>query len=229
MKKFFLILILTQSVLFITAQDIGFTIQGLYGKTIQKQNLHDLKSISDISPGFPSSWISSYQSVEISVIKDDVVFNAIGQNEELSTDQIAILENAEIGDKVTINVHYFPKYSDEPNALKNINLTYTIIPVIEAAYPGGSSSLNAYFKERTIEKISDIEVSEPQFAKVKFTVDQEGLITEIMISKSSGINKLDELLIDVIANMPKWHPAENSAKEKIKREFELIVGNMTGC
>jgi TonB family protein len=229
MNRFFFILILSQTFVFGFAQDIGYQIQGIYKKSIHKENLHNVKSISDINPGFPSSWINSYHSVEISVIKDDVVNNSIGQSEELSTDQIAILEGAEIGDKITINVHYFPKHSDESNMLKKISLTYTIIPEIEATYPGGQSSLNAYFKENAIDKIADFDVTQPELAKLKFTVNQHGSITDIKISKSSGINAIDQLLIDAIANMPKWQPAENSEKEQIIQEFELSVGNMVGC
>jgi len=49
------------------------------------------------------------------------------------------------------------------------------------------------------------------------------------LSKTSGDQKTDKLLLKAINKMPKWKPAENSDGIKVKQEFEFSVGNCGGC
>jgi TonB family protein len=63
---------------------------------------------------------------------------------------------------------------------------------------------------------------------VEFTVNEDCEIANAQISKTSGDQETDELLLNVINQMPKWKPAENAKGRKVKQEFEFSVGNV-GC
>ena len=42
-------------------------------------------------------------------------------------------------------------------------------------------------------------------------------------------DKVDQILLDTITNMPEWNPAEDENGNKVVQEFEFNVGLMIGC
>jgi TonB family protein len=86
-----------------------------------------------------------------------------------------------------------------------------------------------HIKESAIRKISEIESNQMQPAFVKFTVNEAGVITNVRVTKISGDQKIDKLLLRANTNMPKWKPAQQANGINVKQEFELSVGNNGGC
>ena len=72
--------------------------------------------MNDISPGFPSSWISDYISAEVSATVNGKIMKGLGQNDILSPEQKNILHQAELGTDVVVDIQY--RY---PNSVTNNN------------------------------------------------------------------------------------------------------------
>ncbi|HLG35767.1 MAG TPA: energy transducer TonB [Bacteroidia bacterium] len=185
--------------------------------------------MSDINPGYPSSsWMTDYISAEISVTGNGKVMKAGSANEILSVEQKSILKMADLGTDIVIDVKYKQVNTITGNIdIRNMHFLFTVVPEIEAEYPGGYQQMKNYLKENAINKISETDYKQLQ-AAVKFTVSEEGEIANAQISKTSGDKKTDKLLVEAINKMPKWRPAENSKGLKVKQEFVFSVGN-GGC
>ena len=229
MKNSILTLLLVHCFLFGFAQNINYEIRGTYLRPILKEKLQTAQSISDINPGFPASWIGSYVSVEILATNQGETVKATSANDQLSAEQLQILKMADIGTDITIDVKYHTQNSSKNDDLKKINFSYTVIPKVEAKYPGGHQLLREYVQENAIDKISKTAAAQIEAATVSFIVNEEGQITDAHISKTSGNAEIDQLLLQTMQQMQKWKPAENSAGIKVKQEFTLSVGNQIGC
>lgn len=212
------------------SQKMTYDVRGIYQHPIIKETLNDAKTISDINPGYPASWIASYSSVEILATCNGIVKKAFSSNDTLNNEQRSILEMADIGTEIVVDVKYSPSNSlIDLFEVKKIHFSFTIIPNIEAEYEGGYDQLKAYLKKTTLDKIPEIDQQQLQLAIVKFTINEEGKATNAHISTASKNEEIDKLLLDAINNMPKWKPAEDSNGLKVKQDFEFSIGNFDGC
>jgi len=209
-------------------QEIGYDISPTYRKSIIKEKLSAVKTIKDINPGYPSSWINNYISVEISATANGSLVNTKSVNDILTTEQISLLEKADIGTDIIVNVQHSSSSSSKADT-KQINFVFTIVPKMEASFPGGNQLLKQYLKENAIDKLPDSIANQLQQASVRFWVNEDGRAINAQISKTSTDEETDHLLLEVINKMPKWIPAENSKGIKVKQEFEFSVGNFIGC
>lgn len=182
----------------------------------------------DIRPGYPSSMIDSYTSTEISVTTNGKVAKATGANETLSSEQKSLLQTADVGSDIAVEIGYVHQ---NPVTLfpdvRQMQFTMTVFPEVEASYPGGHTELMRYLKENAIEKISESFPKETRGVVIKFIVTETGKITNAQISESCTDPQIDQELLNAIINMPEWKPAENLEGVKIPQEFEFAVGN--GC
>ena len=211
------------------AQEIRYEVRGKYTRGVSKEKLQSPKTMSDIRPGYPSSMIEGYTSTEISVITDGRVSKATGVNETLSTEQQSLLHTADVGSDIEVNIGYIHQ---NPVTLipdvRRMHFVITVIPEIEAEFPGGQQELNLYLKENAIDKIPESFSSEMRLVLIHFTVSEEGKITNARISESSKYPDIDKLLLKAIRKMPDWKHAVNAEGQKVEQEFEFIVSN-GGC
>ncbi|MBK9736535.1 MAG: energy transducer TonB [Saprospiraceae bacterium] len=88
--------------------------------------------------------------------------------------------------------------------------------------------MNNYIKKHAISKIPEKNARSFQSVLIRFTVNEEGAITNAKISGTSGDSQIDNLLLDVINKMPKWNSAVNEEHIKVAQDFEFSIGN-AGC
>jgi TonB family protein len=88
------------------SQNLNYEVRGKYIHPVLKDDLSNVKSMSDIIPYYPASWISSYVSVEISAISDDITLTASGTNEILTDEQLSLINSAALGTEIVINIQY---------------------------------------------------------------------------------------------------------------------------
>lgn len=191
----------------------------------------DADNIKDINQGFPSSWIEEYQSIQITITNDDCVKQFTGNNVIFTDDLRSFFKNTAIGDQITFDIAYFPKDSESapiPN-VKKINFSYTVFPDKKSQFPGGIESLQEFLKENTSDIIKDEVADQLLPLIIKFSINQEGTITETKITESSGNEIIDNQVREIIANMPMWLPAECSSSIRFVQEFEFRMGKMVGC
>jgi TonB family protein len=229
MKKTLITLLFSSVFLAGFSQDLSYEVRGKYSRPVLKENLHEANLLSDFITGYPTNWITDYISVEILATSDGKTIKALSSNQTLNSEQKDILNNADLGTDIVVNVLYKFKNSATDNIENNtMNVSLTVVPEVEAQYIGGKEQLKKYLKENVISKISETTPQQFQEGKVIFTVNEEGEIANAQISKTSGDTKTDKLLIELITKMPKWKPAETSKGVKVKQEFAFSVGK-AGC
>lgn len=213
------------------SQDLNYSVQGKYENPITKEKLIKARTLGEIIPYYPSSWIESYNSVEITVKSNNKTLSANSTGDVLTEDQVKLIGLLEFGDEININIGYqFKNSVTEQSEKSNMHYSATVIPEKEAGYSDGYEQLAHYIKQNAIDKISADDTKVLQLAVVRFTVDESGKITGSRIEKTSGNEDVDQLLLEVISEMPDWEPAADSQGKKVSQEFELIVSNGTdGC
>jgi TonB family protein len=209
--------------------ELEFEVHGKYVRSVKKGNLNTALFLKDIIEGYPSSWISEYISVEVSGLIDNKPVKAVGEDDTLTAKQLDLLHRVEVGTDVTVTVLY--KYRNavtgKPEENK-LNTTLTVIPDVEAVYEGGFRGVINYIKAKAGNKISDKLPKKLQAAVVRFTVSEEGKISDVYVYKSSGDYRTDKLLLEAVSSMPEWKPAEYLNGKKVKQEFQLSFGRDHG-
>jgi TonB family protein len=61
-------------------------------------------------------------------------------------------------------------------------------------------------------------------AMVNFTINEEGNPNEIEVAESLGNKGIDEVLKQLLKNMPSRTPAQDAIGNKVPQKFELIFG-----
>ncbi|MFI5151572.1 MAG: TonB family protein [Bacteroidia bacterium] len=209
------------------SQNLKYEVRGK-SPLIKNEKLNQAKFISDVIPYYPASWIKSYVSVEILATCNSRAMAAMSTNDTLNTAQINILNTADLGTDVIINIKY--KYENgitDHLDIGTMHYTTTVVPETEAEYPTGFQQMTEYLKENVFNHISESLFK--QGIKVRFTVKEDGEITTAQISTTSGSMITDKLLLEAINKMPKWRPAGNSKGAKVKQEFEFSAGGNEGC
>jgi len=204
------------------SQDLKYYVRATYKRPVKKAALSEAKLISDFLPGYPVNWITRYTSVEILTTCNGKTLKGVSKSDVMSEEQKNILNTVEAATDIIINVRYQYKNPVTENFEdKKINISFAIVPEVEAEYVGGYRELIKYLKENR--KISEAIPKQFRAAAVKFTINEKGEIANAKISRTSGDPKRDELLLEAINNMPGWKPAENSKGIKIKQEFEFSI------
>lgn len=197
--------------------------------SISREKLQEARTLIDLNKFYRSSWVREYISVELLTSRKGRVEKAMSKNDTLTQEQKEILNRADPGAGISVRINYMPDNTLTHNDPKEINFTFTVDPENEAKYPGGQQQLKKYLKGNLIDKVSDAGFKKYQLAAVKFTIDEEGLVTNPHVFWTSEDKKTDELLLVTICNMPCWKPAEYANGIKVKQEFVLTVGDMESC
>jgi len=222
--------------LFLTSfsQKISYSIRELHGlssRTITKEKLISANNMGDLAPGYPSSWVGNYVSVDIMASCFGKVQQGMGRTETLTPEQKTILNGADLNTDVVVEVKY--KSTNAANGQTDVrvmNFSLTVIPEIQAEYPGGQQHMAHYLEEKAINSISTDDSPQFKGAIIQFSVNENGEIIQSKIKLASGDPEIDEMLLRTINNMPKWKPAENAQGLKVKQDFEFTVdAGMGGC
>ena len=197
--------------------------------SIERHELNKAKSLADLNKYYKSSWVREYISVEISVSHKGETRKAKSNNGTLSQKQKEIMNMADVGKDILVEVRYLPENTLSHNDVKEVNFTFIVEPENKARYSGGQDQLNQYLKESAIDKIPEGSFEQYELAAVKFTIDEQGDIIDAHLFETTGDEEIDEVLLETVCNMPGWIPAEYSNGVKVKQEFVFTVGNMESC
>lgn len=210
-------------------EDLMYNVRGRYKRPITIGDIKKAELISDIIEDFPSNWIDDFVSIGISIVGDRMNKSAMSNNDTLSQEQKSMFNYAEINSDIIINVIYKVKNS-VTNHLDNrqMNVSMTVVPEMEATYIGGNKKMINYLKENSKASFTEKDLMRIQQAIFLFTVNEAGTIENILIDKSSGNTKIDDLFVDLLKKMPKWKPAENANGSKVKQKFVFRLGR-NGC
>lgn len=230
MKKFILLAIIGFGKLSLLAQfpvtkkELFYEVKSIGEKPIKKSTLKNAQKLDDILESYPNSWISNYQSVEISVTNNGKTIKATGKNSILNKEQKDILSSANLYSNMVIDVHYTHKDNITKTEEKNtMHVPMTVYPDMTAEYIDGRESMIKYLKDNTSGNISSKLTATKKEVNLQFYINENGVIENVIIKKSSGDTYIDNSLVELIYKMPKWKPAQNMDGSKVKQNFEFII------
>lgn len=201
--------------------------------SIPKETLNKAQTLADINARYKSSWVREYISVEILTSYKGKIRKAISKNDTLSQEQKEIINRADAGTDISVNIRYLPENTLKQNDIKENNFTFSVDPEKEAKYSGGQQQLQQYLKDNAIDKIPAGSFKDYDLTAIKFTINEDGHIIDAHVFEpviqTSNNEKIDDLLLEAIRKMPCWEPAEFSDGTNVKQEFVLTVGNMENC
>jgi TonB family protein len=197
--------------------------------SVSETKLKEAQTLSDLNYKYKSSWISEYISVEISTSQNGKVTTALGKNDQLTQEQKDHLIKADRNTAVSVLVNYIPENDLKNKEVREMDFTFSIDPAHDAAFSEGQLELKQYLKQAVLDKISSDVFTNYDLAAVKFTVNEDGKITNAHVVESSKDEKVDELLLATMQNMTDWKPAKYSNGLQVKQDFVLTVGNMESC
>jgi hypothetical protein len=214
-----------------TANDnnLSYDLNPVYSHAIKRDNLINVKSIGDIIPRYPYNWINSYISVEISMTCGGKLKKMKGLNDNLTSEMLKILPLIDLGSDIIINVNYKTK-NPVTNLLEDSKMNYvaTLIPDVEADFIGGKDELIKLIKQDIAYRIPESTLKKLKPTLIKFTINENGDVTNAVISRTSSDLKIDKLLLEVINKIPKWKPAQNVNGAKVCQDFKFGLG-VPGC
>lgn len=208
---------------------LNYLVRGANNKTLTKSKINKVKTLEDVIEHFPSNWIREYISVEIERTTQNIKLKEIGKSIKLTPKQQELFNNARIGDDLIIKVLYKSNDSLEKEAqVKEINVTMTVVPEVEAKFKTGNEKLTQYFEENSNSEILNWKFNPMQNAVASFIINEKGETVNVKIIKTTGIITVDRAIIELLYKMPKWNPAKNNKGELVKQEFEFSIGEI-GC
>jgi hypothetical protein len=171
--------------------------------------------------------VIDYVSIEILTTSNGKTLAARSSTDALTNEQKNILNSADLGSDIRIKIKFnykkwVYKNISSTDTLKEALYLITVVPATEAEYPGGFKQLSTYLTTNILNKVSDMNRSKNiRQAIVKFTVDEEGQLMDVKLSRTSSDLKTDQLILDAIHKMPRWKPAKNYLGLKVKQEMSI--------
>ncbi|MFN0035702.1 MAG: energy transducer TonB [Saprospiraceae bacterium] len=196
--------------------------------SIQENRLDKINTLTDLDKRYPTSWVREYISVEISAYKNGIQTKASGISDVLNQEQKELIRLADRGSDIAVSVMYLPENSLKNNTVKQYDFKVTIVPK-NAVFGEGAEQLLQYLQENCMVNIEAGSFTGYDLTAIKFTITEQGHISDIQVALPSKDTKIDEMLVAAISKMPSWKPAEFSNGIKVKQNFVLTIGNMENC
>jgi len=214
--------------------DISYKVNRVYPSlSITKEKLNEARTLSDINEYYKPSWVKEYFSVEVSASHEGKMQTVVNQNDVLSKAQKNLMDTVDEGTDISVKVKYMPQNNLKYNEPKEINFTFAVEPDKEAKYSGGTQQLQRYLNENIGDKISDEVFDMYHLTAVEFAVDKDGQIVDAQVFESPyqtfKHEKVEEVILEAICNMPNWTPAQYANGMKVKQEFVLTLGDHRSC
>ena len=197
--------------------------------SIKENKLDKINTLTDLDKRYPTSWVRKYISVEISAYKNGTQTKALGISDVLTQEQKELIRLADRSSDIAVSVMYLPENTLKNNTAKQYDFEVTIMPDKNAIYSEGAEQLIQYLQKNGIANIEAGSFTGYDLTAIKFTITEQGHITDIQVAMPSKDTKIDEMLVAAISKMPNWKPAEFSNGLKVKQSFVLTIGNMENC
>jgi TonB family protein len=192
--------------------------------------LEKVVTLRDLYSRYHESWVASYRNVEITSVCEGIGNLAVSKNDTLTFEQLTLLRNADSDCRIDVVIDYIPQNNLKDNPPRKYNFSLTVVPVMEAKFPGGIPELRNYLRKHIVDKVSKSTFEKIHLAAIKFNINEQGQVDRAHIFKSSNHEDVDAMMLQVIRHLPTWSPAENSTGNKVPQEFEFRMGtSMTMC
>jgi len=176
--------------------------------------------------------IVSVETTTITVIKNDMPTSVqiTGTGEQLSQEQIKFLASCDNSTNLKISARCQTKdpYYRELQS-RNFTPHITLVPEKQARYSLGKEAFLDYIKKENKKNDYGLDSDKIGFAKLSFTVDKTGKLTNMKVDRKTGLEYLDDMIINLVNDAPgEWLPAENTKGEKVEQVLVVSFGR-GGC
>ncbi len=210
--------------LFVKAPVLAYMVSGTHGKPITQKQLARVNSVEDLMSHYPSNWIKGYNSMEVITQINGEEKRAISPNNVFNQAQKALLMAADLSTDVKIQVNYQAEAGNGKLEEREMKVAYTVVPATEAQYAGGYELMVAYLREQGKDKFHANAITNENAPLIRFTVNENGATEAVHVIESSENPEIDQILLDMIKEMPKWVPAKNVEGVPVKQSFDFKVG-----
>ncbi len=208
--------------------------------SVSKQALMEANTLSDLKNKnnhldleYRSEWVSKYFSVEIQVCKDGVLKSASSKSETFTQEQKELLAMADPEKEVQVKINYLPKNDLVQNEPKIIDFSFSIDPENSARFSNGKDALYDYLQKNAIQNIPASHFENYDMTAIKFSISAAGYIHKAEVFgeayQSGKFAKINQALLEVVRNMPRWNPASYADGTEAEQSFVLTVGNSENC
>ncbi len=207
----------------IDASKLFFYIGGKHDKTVTQNQLKEADHLNDIIPNYPTLWIDSYESVNITVAGETFSKSEVSSSPDLSEAQKKILADLPINSEVLIDVDYGAKNSiTQEMEGHEMSVQFMVAPDIPAAFGTDEDALRDYLKSNLFPGIVGEEMVS---AEIHFTVNEKGETENVTLERQTGSLEMANAYVNILEKMPKWQPALNVIGNPVNQNFVLVVGN----
>ncbi|HHB79578.1 MAG TPA: TonB family protein [Saprospiraceae bacterium] len=196
-----------------------------YKKSIVREKLIKATSMKDFFEYYPDLWIEEYTSTQITVKNNGKTQVQKGKDIKLTTAQRKLLQSATFDSEIIIAINY-----KDRNSIKNqlesgtIRKTLRVVPKYQAKFQ--TENPTQFLLDQIKEKLNQVGAKKFDTAEIHFTINTQGQAEQIKIIESTMDPKVDDLIIEVIREMPKWLPAKDAKGKNVKQRFEFQLGYM---
>jgi TonB family protein len=178
------------------------------------------------------SMILDFVSIEITNLQNEKPFAIKSTGEYFTNEQKKLLLSLETGTSFVVNIQfkikekYKQQFDDEQ--LFGV-ITMALMPAKSAQYPGSIKKFNEYLDLKVFNQVvNSTDLARIALMQLKFTIDKNGQVSNVILQKGSGKPVLDNLVLTAFKSMPKWQAAENVTGNKIEQQFDFKFGS-DGC
>lgn len=194
-------------------------------KTVGKSTLENAIKMEDLIKYYPNNWIVDYESVTVYTTSHGKQQNAESKNGVLTSKQKELLSTADMFTDVVLQVRHKEENSITKELVDSeIIYKMKVSPDTEATYPDGAYGLEKYLRESTQDEVEKLSAKIGFIALVYFTIDEEGNVVDVKVSESLEYKGIEDVLLQVVSDMPTWKPAKDGQGNPVKQTFEYVFG-----
>lgn len=196
---------------------------------VKKSDVLKAKSIMDFLPNDRVRGQHNIKNVHIKDLSNEQIF-AISETDIISEEQRSMLINCFSSADFLIRSSCDVKNTFNDEVYKDTLIYYlTMIPEVEAQYPGGIDNLNHYLKESLSQDIKWMDPKEVGPSRMRFNISKYGVLQNVRVENGCGIASIDSSLVEIIKNLPhNWTPAKDMAGNPVSQDFVFFYGQR-GC
>ncbi len=214
-----------------TARNFYYGVDSRFIHQVTRKQLHESNTIEDIYPENTVNDSQEFNEIKLTVMLDpEIVISEKVDNKLLSKAQKELLKKCDYSTNLYLTSYYSTFDMATANTINNHIVYYmTIIPEVEALYEGGEKAMLFYLRDRMENQTSMVDMENIKPGRIKFTIDEKGIVRNVNLESSSGFTEIDEAFLTHIAMMPgTWTPAKNEKGQNISQKLIFFYGS-AGC
>lgn len=197
--------------------------------SIDKAEIDDIQTITDLNKHYNPAWVASFTSVELMGTVEGSKFIELAKNDTLTQGQKELMQKADVDSQMSFKILYTPNNDLKINEQKEINFSFSFNPEQDAQIPSGFSmrtkSLLNFLKSNDV----NVQFNQHELAVATFSIGENGIPENVEMLASTKHEKTDSLIVEFICNMTAWKPASYANGTKTSQQFALLIGDDESC